>query len=82
MTQSIYIPRGVNTDCLSRTLKWDFKPQGFKVSISKLKFGCLLRCTCGCSNQFSSQIHNLFSYQLLQTFCNVVLRVVKKKQEH
>ncbi|KAI8505388.1 V-type proton ATPase catalytic subunit A, partial [Branchiostoma belcheri] len=33
LTQSIYIPRGVNTPALSRTVKWDFKPQaGVKLS--------------------------------------------------
>ncbi|XP_066281596.1 V-type proton ATPase catalytic subunit A [Branchiostoma lanceolatum] len=32
LTQSIYIPRGVNTPALSRTVKWEFKPQaGVKV---------------------------------------------------
>lgn len=31
-SQSIYIPRGINTDALSRELKWDFKPGQFKVS--------------------------------------------------
>lgn len=27
MTQSIYIPKGVNTPALNRSLKWDFIPQ-------------------------------------------------------
>ena len=27
MTQSIYIPKGVNTPALNRALKWDFFPQ-------------------------------------------------------
>ena len=31
MTQSIYIPRGVNTDALSQSIMWDYQPQGFKV---------------------------------------------------
>ncbi|KAK2573626.1 V-type proton ATPase catalytic subunit A [Acropora cervicornis] len=31
MTQSIYIPRGVNTEALSRTASWDYQPEGFKV---------------------------------------------------
>ena len=32
LTQSIYIPRGVNTEALSRTASWDYQPEGFKVS--------------------------------------------------
>lgn len=31
MTDSIYIPKGVNTPALSRDLKWDFFPQTVKV---------------------------------------------------
>lgn len=31
MTQSIYIPRGVNTEALSQSIMWDYQPQGFKV---------------------------------------------------
>eukprot|EP00112_Aurelia_sp_Birch-Aquarium-sp1_P015141 Seg3329.1 transcript_id=Seg3329.1/GoldUCD/mRNA.D3Y31 product="V-type proton ATPase catalytic subunit A" protein_id=Seg3329.1/GoldUCD/D3Y31 len=31
MTQSIYIPRGVNTESLSRTVAWDFTPAQIKV---------------------------------------------------
>lgn len=31
MTQSIYIPRGVNTEALSRSILWDYEPEGFKV---------------------------------------------------
>lgn len=31
MTHSIYIPRGINTPALSKTLKWLFKPKNFKV---------------------------------------------------
>lgn len=33
ITQSIYIPRGVNTDALSKTAQWEFNPQGFKVPL-------------------------------------------------
>jgi hypothetical protein len=43
-SQSIYIPRGINTDALSRELKWDFKPGQFKVS----KWGYFLLC-CWCA---------------------------------
>lgn len=32
LTQSIYIPRGVNTPALSVTAQWDFKPTNIKVS--------------------------------------------------
>ena len=32
LTKSIYIPRGVNTEALSRTASWDYQPEGFKVS--------------------------------------------------
>ncbi|GAB6024269.1 hypothetical protein CHUAL_008962 [Chamberlinius hualienensis] len=31
LTQSIYIPKGINTPALSRTQQWDFKPTGIKV---------------------------------------------------
>ena len=31
MTQSIYIPKGINTSALSITQEWDFQPQNFKV---------------------------------------------------
>ncbi|XP_065056371.1 V-type proton ATPase catalytic subunit A-like [Rhopilema esculentum] len=31
MTQSIYIPRGVNTDSLSKATQWDFSPMQLKV---------------------------------------------------
>lgn len=31
MTESIYIPRGVNTEALNRSVSWDFKPERFKI---------------------------------------------------
>lgn len=31
MTDSIYIPKGVNTPALSRDLKWDFQPQNVRI---------------------------------------------------
>jgi len=31
LSKSIYIPRGINTDALDRSLQWDFKPAPFKV---------------------------------------------------
>lgn len=31
ISESIYIPRGINTTALSRTIKWDFTPINFKV---------------------------------------------------
>ena len=34
-TNSIYIPKGINTDALSRSLKWDFSPKDLKVSFSR-----------------------------------------------
>ena len=30
-SQSIYIPRGINTEALDRSLKWDFNPSSIKV---------------------------------------------------
>jgi vacuolar-type H+-ATPase catalytic subunit A/Vma1 len=30
-SKSIYIPRGINTDALDRSLKWDFTPTDLKV---------------------------------------------------
>lgn len=32
MSQSIYIPKGVNIPALSRTQKWDFNPLSIKAS--------------------------------------------------
>lgn len=32
LTQSIYIPRGVNTPALSATAEWDFQPCNIKAS--------------------------------------------------
>ena len=31
LSKSIYIPRGINTDALERSLKWDFNPVNCKV---------------------------------------------------
>lgn len=31
LTQSIYIPRGVNTKALSRDFQWEFVPENIKV---------------------------------------------------
>lgn len=31
MSESIYIPRGINTNALDREIKWDFTPTDFKV---------------------------------------------------
>ena len=31
LTDSIYIPRGINTTALSRTVKWDFMPQNVRI---------------------------------------------------
>ena len=43
MTQSIYIPRGVNTDSLSKATQWDFSPMQLKVGMIKHKsFICIL----------------------------------------
>lgn len=35
-TKSIYIPRGINTDALDRSLKWDFTPTDLKVRLDSL----------------------------------------------
>lgn len=32
LTDSIYIPKGVNTPALDRSKKWEFEPQNVKVS--------------------------------------------------
>jgi V-type H+-transporting ATPase subunit A len=34
VSQSIYIPRGINTPALDKTLLWDFEPINFKVSLN------------------------------------------------
>lgn len=33
LTQSIYIPKGVNVPCLAREAAWEFQPQNIKVGI-------------------------------------------------
>lgn len=33
LTQSIYIPKGVNVPCLAREVSWEFQPQNVKVCI-------------------------------------------------
>jgi V-type H+-transporting ATPase subunit A len=33
-SKSIYIPRGINTDALDRSIKWDFTPGKFKASLA------------------------------------------------
>ena len=38
LTQSIYIPRGVNTPALSVTAQWDFKPVNIKVMFFFLSY--------------------------------------------
>lgn len=43
LTQSIYIPRGVNTEALSRSASWDYQPEGFKVIIN-YKLPVMLYC--------------------------------------
>ena len=43
LTQSIYIPRGVNTPALSVTAEWDFKPSNIRVTIRKNIF--IYKCT-------------------------------------
>lgn len=35
LSNSIYIPRGINTEALDRSLKWDFKPASYKVCCPK-----------------------------------------------
>ena len=39
MTQSIYIPKGINTPSLDRNIKWDFEPLNVRVRIHSDKFG-------------------------------------------
>ena len=34
LTQSIYIPKGINTPALNRATKWDFEPLNAKVSLT------------------------------------------------
>lgn len=31
LSKSIYIPKGINTEALDRTIKWDFTPTDIKV---------------------------------------------------
>ena len=33
LTQSIYIPKGVNIPCLARNASWEFNPQNVKVCV-------------------------------------------------
>jgi hypothetical protein len=44
LTQSIYIPRGVNTPALSVTAQWDFKPVNIKVAFpTRYRFQIICR---------------------------------------
>lgn len=52
LTQSIYIPKGVNTPALSRTAKWDFQPVGVKVC----EFFHYVRLVFAGNNNFSSYL--------------------------
>lgn len=36
ITESIYIPKGINTPALERDKQWEFKPQNLKVSEFKV----------------------------------------------
>jgi hypothetical protein len=38
LSKSIYIPRGINTEALDRTIKWDFTPTDIKVPASQLAY--------------------------------------------
>ena len=38
LTQSIYIPKGINTPSLDRHIKWDFEPQNIRVRNFVSKF--------------------------------------------
>lgn len=40
LSKSIYIPRGINTDALDRSLKWDFNPVNYKVCGKLYRLGC------------------------------------------
>lgn len=45
LTQSIYIPRGVNIGALNRDLKWDFSPsKSLRVGVCRDFFLKSLRC--------------------------------------
>ena len=48
LTQSIYIPRGVNIGALNRDLKWDFSP-GKSLRVSAR---CVCVCVCVCRCRF------------------------------
>ena len=69
MTESIYIPRGVNTDALSQSAMWDYQPQGFKVRslfslfqsyIYQLKMS-LQASVCTDLTQFKIVMYNIFA---------------------
>lgn len=38
LTQSIYIPKGVNVPALSRTVQWDFSPINTKVRVATVSY--------------------------------------------
>ena len=41
ISQSIYIPRGINTPALDKKLMWDFKPLNFKVNLMYKCHNCM-----------------------------------------
>jgi vacuolar-type H+-ATPase catalytic subunit A/Vma1 len=44
LSNSIYIPRGINTDALDRTIQWDFSPTTFKVGEIVVSLHLLISC--------------------------------------
>lgn len=63
LTQSIYIPKGINVPCLSRTAKWDFNPCNIKVSrtfSSSVYKVSLLQISCFSAKNTFVPISNIF----------------------
>ena len=67
MTESIYIPRGVNTDSLNRQVQWDFSPMSIKV-----KFLQYLKLRACCFNDTRScQFHPfMLTVAKAQIYCD------------
>ena len=55
LSKSIYIPRGINTEALDRTIQWDFTPTDIRVLA--LHFACL---TCSLAKDLGLRLEIMF----------------------
>ncbi|KAJ7580990.1 ATP synthase alpha/beta family, nucleotide-binding domain-containing protein [Mycena floridula] len=69
LSKSIYIPRGINTEALDRSIKWDFKPLNFKVG-DHISGGDIFGTVC--ENTLVDNHKIMLSPRALGTITNIV----------